>query len=210
MSPDVLITGGDRIIPGSKLATEQVPTDVNLVAKAKRGDVAAFGDLIERHQRSVYNLVCGMVHNRDDADDVVQEVFVLAYRNIASFREECSFTTWLHRIAVNTTLKYIRKMKIRQAVSIDDPDTGLDKTLTTGDGEDTAQNKALGRVQNQEIRKAVDTLSEKHRIVVLMHYFGDYSCEEIAGILGCSVGTVWSRLHYACKKLRGQLDWLRS
>jgi len=99
-------------------------------------------------------------------------------------------------------------MKAVQPISIDDPDTGLDKSLSSANGEDLAQSGALDRVRNAEIRKAVDRLPEKHRVVVILHYFEGHSCEEIAAILNCSVGTVWSRLHYACKKLRGQLGWL--
>ena len=67
--------------------------------------------------------------------------------------------------------------------------------------------KAEAMAQNRALMDAVDRLPEKHRSVVLLHYFEDCSCEEIAAILECSVGTVWSRLHYACRKLRGSLDW---
>lgn len=175
--------------------------------KAKRGDVSAFGDLVESHQRSVYSIVSRIITNRDDVDDVVQEVFVLAYQSMRGFRQEARFSTWLHSIAVNTSLKHLNKMKIRQAVSIDDPDTGLAETLSSGSG-DSVESKALDREQNQAVRKAVESLPDKHRAVVVLHYFEGYSCDEIAGILNCSVGTVWSRLHYACKKMRGRLEWL--
>jgi len=203
---------GDTILPGSKSAARNVriDQDLELVLEVKAGRAAAFGDLVERHQRSVYGIVSRIVHNRDDVDDVVQEVFVLAYQSIRSFREESSFSTWLHRIAVNTALKHLKKMKVRHAISIDDPETGLAATLSSDNGRDHAQEAALDHEQNLAVRRAVDSLPEKHRAVVVLHYFENFSCEEIAQILGCSVGTVWSRLHYAGRKLRDSLEWLKA
>lgn len=184
-------------------------SDIRLVALARDGDLAAYSELVNRYQRAVYGIVSRMVVSRDDVDDVVQDVFVLTYKSIDKFRGQSAFSTWLHSIAVNTTMKHLRKIKVRQAMSIDDPDTGFENTLVSEN-----EPSPLDAVEDQErkaaVRKAVDGLSEKHRIVVALHYFENYSCEEIAKILNCSVGTVWSRLHYGCKKLKGQLDWLET
>ena len=169
----------------------------------------AYEELVSRHQRAVYSIVSRMARNRDDVDDLVQDVFVLAYRSIHSFRGDSSFGTWLGAIAVNTTLKHMKRSKARQAVSIDDPDTGLGDMLVASD-QPGPEDAAEARMRSDEVRKAIDALPEKQRTVVILHYFEDKTCEEIAATLRCSVGTVWSRLHYACKKLRGQLDWLGS
>ena len=182
-------------------------TDLGLVLRAQAGEVSAFGDLVGRHQRAVYGIVSRMVSSRDDADDLVQDIFVSAYRAIGSFRRGAKFSTWLHAIAVNTTLKRLKKMKRQATVSIDDPATGLASMIRAEDDPSPADSLQR-RERNDAVRRAIDSLPAKQRIVVVMHYFEQYSCEEIASALKCSVGTVWSRLHYACKKLRGELDWL--
>jgi len=181
--------------------------DTELVLRAQTGEASAFGELIDRHQRAVYGIVSRMVDTRDDADDLVQDIFVSAYRAIGSFRRDAKFSTWLHTIAVNITLKWLKKMKRRSTVSIDDPATGL-ASMIRAEADPSPADSLQQRERNEAVRRAIDSLSDKQRIVVVMHYFEQYSCEEIAGVLKCSVGTVWSRLHYACKKLRGHLDWL--
>jgi RNA polymerase sigma-70 factor (ECF subfamily) len=162
---------------------------------------------VKKHERAVCGVVCRMIENRDDVDDIVQDIFVTAFRSLASFKGEAAFSTWLYRIAVNTSIKQMKKTKIRQAASIDDPLSGLCEILVAGNG-DAPEDAAERRERGEAVRRAVLTLSDKHRAVVVLHYFQDLSCDEIAEVTGCSVGTVWSRLHYACKKLQGQLDWL--
>lgn len=206
----VTAAGGGTIVTTGKQTLEtaaRTDTDAALVARVKRGEVGAFGELVQRHQRAAYGIVSRMVDNRDDADDIVQEVFVVAFRSIQSFKGEAAFSTWLYRIAVNTAIKQMKKIRTRQAASIDDPLTGLGEMLVSPDG-DGPERSAECSERSGAIREAIQSLPEKHRAVVVLHYFQDLGCEEIASIVGCSVGTVWSRLHYACKKLRGQLDWL--
>ena len=173
--------------------------------QCKAGNVAAYGVLLQRYQHAIYGIVSGMISNRDDVDDVVQEAFVQAYQSISKFRGDSAFTTWLYRIAVNTSIKQMRKAKVRRAASIDDSDTGLASVLTAPES-NRPDKLAEQNARVSALREAVRALPEKHRAVVVLHYFQDLSCEEIAGVLDCSVGTVWSRLHYACKKLQGQLD----
>jgi RNA polymerase sigma-70 factor (ECF subfamily) len=150
-----------------------------------------------------------MVASPEDVDDLVQDTFVLAYSSLGRFRGESSFSTWLYTIAVNTTIKHLRKARARQTVSIDDPDARLDTSAMVG-AEPGPGVCAENGERREAVRRAVESLPERHRMVVVLHYFEDYSCEEIARIMRCSVGTVWSRLHYACRKLRGQLGWLES
>lgn len=189
----------------SSEALAKEDADLDLVLRVQAGELSAFGELIDRHQRAVYGIVSRMVSSRDDADDLVQDVFVSAFRAIGSFRRDAKFSTWLHTIAVNTTLKRLKMMKRRSTVSIDDPETGLADMIRADDGPSPAES-LQNREQSEAVRRAIDSLPDKQRIVVVMHYFEQHSCEEIAAILKCSVGTVWSRLHYACKKLRGELE----
>jgi RNA polymerase sigma-70 factor (ECF subfamily) len=183
--------------------------DHELVLCAGKGDLVAYSVLVDRHQHTIYGIVSRMISNQDDVDDLVQDIFVQAYRSIGGFRGQSSFSTWLHSIAVNTTIKYLRKMKSRQTVSIDDPNARMEDMLVADN--DRSPSAAAEESERQvAVRSAVEKLPEKHRAVVVLHYFEEYSCEEIAKILNCSVGTVWSRLHYACTKLRGHLDWLET
>jgi len=181
-------------------------SDAEIVAMVKSGDTGAYGELVQRHKHAVCGIVSGMIFNRDDIDDLVQDIFVQAYKSIGSFRCESAFSTWIYRIAVNMSIKHIKKCKRRQAVSIDDPDTGLGDVLMSADSSrpDTVVER---NARIHALRQAVDMLPDKHRTIVVLRYFRDLSCEEIARILDCSVGTVWSRLHYACMKLQKQLAW---
>jgi len=202
--------GGDAIVTTSRESlrapTEQ-EQDVQLVARAQRGDIAAFGNLVRTHEHAVCAVVSRMLDSRDDVDDVVQDVFVTAFRSMPSFKGNAAFSTWIYRIAVNTTIKQMRRAKVRKAVAIDDPDAGLAERLAA-DSFQGPEVAAERKLQGESIRRAIQTLPDKHRAVVVLHYYENLSCDEIARIVGCSVGTVWSRLHYACKKLHGQLEWL--
>jgi RNA polymerase sigma-70 factor (ECF subfamily) len=196
------------IISRDKEKVERSTTDPDgdLVRRVSGGDLDAFASLVERHQRSVYSIVSRMLRERDEVDDVVQDVFVLAFRSLAKFRGDAMFATWLHSIAVNTTLKHLKKSKRRSAASLDDPEAGIADHISapTPDPVDEVTHNA-----NRDIvRREVAQLPDKQKAVVVLYYFEEYSCEEIARVLGCSVGTVWSRLHYACRKLRGRLEWL--
>ena len=188
---------------------DQPRTDVDqpLVARAQAGDAAAFDDLVVKYSPRLYGLVYNMTSNHEDTNDMLQDVFAKAYRSIKGFRGKSSFYTWIHTIAVNMTLKHFKKMKRQSAVSIDDPAFGLASAIRA-DSDPSPAESLQQRERNDMVRRAIDTLPDKQRIVVVMHYFEQRSCEEIAEILKCSVGTVWSRLHYACRKLRGELHWL--
>jgi len=204
---DTAAAGGDTIAAaGRGILSEsaQEVTDAELLARTRNGDVGAFGELVQRHQRAVYAVVSGMVSSRDDVDDIVQDAFVSAYKSVGAFKGEAAFSTWIYRIAVNTTIKHIRKAKVREASSIDDPVTGLADSLVSSNG-DGPEQAAEKRERDEAVRSAVQELPEKHRAVVVLYYFQNLGCDEIAKVLECSVGTVWSRLHYACKKLRGRL-----
>jgi RNA polymerase sigma-70 factor (ECF subfamily) len=147
-------------------------------------------------------------------DDIVQELFVRAWKGLPRFRGDAQFSTWLYRIAVNTAIKYRSRRANDQAASVplEDIAGGVDALAEdanphagaraeTGDPYLSAQR----REQRETIHRAVVGLPEKQRVVVVLHYFEGHSCEEISKIVGCSVGTVWSRLHYACKRLKGVL-----
>lgn len=178
-----------------------------LVHRARAGDLRAFEDLVRETQGAITAVVARIIDGQDDVDDVVQDVYVQAFQHLGSFRGESQFSTWLHRIAVNTSLKRLKQIRRKGSLSLDDPENGLADHLH---GEPGLDPRAIVMKQERDdaVRRAVSTLPEKHRVVVVLRYFNDYSCEEIANLLGCSVGTVWSRLHYACKQLKNTLGWV--
>jgi RNA polymerase sigma-70 factor (ECF subfamily) len=182
-----------------------VDPDTALVERARDGDRGAFEELVRRHQRPVYAVVSRMLFSRDEVDDLVSEAFVQAYLNLGKFRGEASFGTWIHRIAVNLSLKRIKKLGRIRASSLEDMQEHVGD-LADAEPSLRPAESAEREEQERRVRDAVAQLPPKHRAVVTLHYFQDLSCEQIAGMLGCSVGTVWSRLHYAMQKLRPMLQ----
>jgi RNA polymerase sigma-70 factor (ECF subfamily) len=186
-------------------------TDAELVDRARAGDRDAARQLAERYQRRILGVVVGMVRNPEDARDVVQETFVRAFRNLRGFKGDSSFYTWLYRIAVNLAIDLQRREAKRATVVFDENQpTGDQETGAFGDrdaGEDpfdAVRNRELGR----KIFDAIDGLTPDHRAVILLREIEGLSYEEISEVLGCSLGTVMSRLHYARKKLQAKLKEL--
>jgi len=181
--------------------------DRPLVERCRRGDPDAFAILMGRHYKAIYAVVARMADSRDDVEDIVQEVFIRAWDNIGAFRGECLFSTWLHRIAINYAITAVKRLKRHRGPSLDDPESGLMEELRS---DDSATPSALAERHERSrlVKEAILRLPEKHRTVVMMRYFGEQSCEEIARALSCPVGTVKSRLFYAYRKLGEELQWL--
>jgi RNA polymerase sigma-70 factor, ECF subfamily len=203
--------------PGTATATGHATTldpnsDAALVARAAGGDVAAFGILVERYKRPMSALVARMTENPDDVDDIVQELFLRAWKGLPRFRGDAQFSTWLYRIAVNTAIKHRSRVKNEAALSLSAENLtgGLESLQAPEDAAATQGGDPFRAAHQKEreemVRKAVLSLPEKQRAVVVLHYFEGHSCEEISQMVGCSLGTVWSRLHYACKRLKGVLE----
>ncbi|MCC6441980.1 MAG: sigma-70 family RNA polymerase sigma factor [Armatimonadetes bacterium] len=197
----------NTVIVGGKSGRWAHDLDRPLVERCRLGDTDAFDLLIARHYKAILAVVVRMADSRDDVEDIVQEVFVRAWENIAAFRGECLFTTWLHRIAINYAITAVKRLKRHRGPSLDDPDSGLMDDLR---GDDAALPSAMAERHEKLrlVREAITRLPEKHRTVVMMRYFGEQSCEEIARALSCPVGTVKSRLFYAYRKLGQELQWL--
>lgn len=173
-----------------------------LITRAQQGDREAFQEIVETYQRRVFGICIGMLKNPDDSMDVSQEVFIKIYRYIENFNHQSSFYTWLYRITVNMCIDFIRKKKRSREVDYDD---GI---LREGavDGDDEILPSRLGinpdRVYGRkELRakmlEALETLSEKHRTILVLREVEGLSYEEIADVLQISKGTVMSRLYHA-------------
>lgn len=179
--------------------------DAELVAKCQRGDTAAFNELVTKYRNKVYSTIFNLVRNEDDAWDLTQETFLKAWRNIAGFRSQSSFFTWIYRIATNVTLDWLRKKQIASGVEFDD----AVEITAIAPGAATAPRIAPlphQQLQNREIQSRIEAslaqLSAEHRMAVVLREVEGLSYEEIAEASSCTVGTVMSRLFYARKKLQ--------
>lgn len=181
------------------------PDDQTLVLQCQAGDTGAFQILVERYQRRVYGIAFGMVGNAEDAMDVTQDAFIKIHRNLAGFRGSSSFYTWIYRIVVNLCIDHFRKSGRVKNVDYDDQvgreDAGEVAAIVPST-KDFDPGRALDRRELRELLdKGLEELSDNHRAVILMREVEGLSYGEIAEVLGCSTGTVMSRLFYARKRM---------
>lgn len=181
--------------------------DEELVLRSQQGDVRAFDQLVERYHAKIYGLTYNMTSNREDAEDLTQEVFVKAYEALPRFKGNASFYTWLYRIAVNKTINYRKKRNRKRALSLDqfDQEIKLDDVYHSLAAKGSPlRNISLSELQ-EKLNEALQNLSEKHRTVVVMHDMQGIPHEEIAKVVKASVGTVRSRLFYARRQMQAEL-----
>ena len=184
----------------AKTKTKPAPqSDHALAIAAGEGDMEAFEQLYERHNRRVYSLCLRMTQNAAEAEDLAQEAFIQLFRKIGSFRGESAFTTWLHRLTVNQVLMHFRKRGVKMEQTTDDGETPIQ--IVKG----TENPNAMPVVDRIALDKAIAQLPPGYRTVFTLHDIEGHEHEEIARMLGCSVGTSKSQLHKARMKLRGLL-----
>jgi RNA polymerase sigma-70 factor (ECF subfamily) len=176
--------------------------DQTLVRAAQKGDMAAFEELVARHRDKIYARAYSMVRNEEEAVDLSQEAWVKGWQRLVQFQGESSFGTWMTRIVINLCLDHLRKQKRQRSESIDamDEDSGgVERQLPVVTVNPTA---GLERHElRQRIDRAMGQLSHEHRTVLVLHEFEEMEYKEIAKTMGCSIGTVMSRLFYARRKL---------
>jgi RNA polymerase sigma-70 factor, ECF subfamily len=177
--------------------TEPAPlSDHALAIAAGRGDMEAFEQLYERHNRRVYSLCFRMTQNVAEAEDLAQEVFVQLFRKIGSFRGESAFTTWLHRLTVNQVLMHFRKRSVKLEHTTEEGETPVQ--IVRG----TENPNAMPVLDRIALDNALRQLPPGYRTVFLLHDVEGHEHEEIAEMLGVAVGTSKSQLHKARMKLR--------
>lgn len=186
---------------------EEVDDSV-LVARAQAGEPSAFDDLVVKYSPRLYGLVYNMTSNHEDTNDLLQDIFAKAYRSIAGFRGKSSFYTWIHSIAVNMTINFLKKRGRRFHMSLDDIDAGVanDKEFIELTAKTTPVREADLAELQQRLNESMMKLSHDHRAVVTMFDIQGMPHAEIAKILGISEGTVRSRLFYAHRQLQNYLE----
>jgi RNA polymerase sigma-70 factor (ECF subfamily) len=175
---------------------------------AQAGSAPAFEFLYQLHGRRVYALCLRMVGNPADAEDLMQEAFLQLFRKIGTFRGESAFSTWLHRLAVNVVLMHLRKKGL--------PEVSLEETMEPqqedGPRKDvgTRDNVLAGSIDRVNLERAVESLPPGYRIIFVLHDVEGYEHNEIAEMMGCSIGNSKSQLHKARMKLRDLLKQSRA
>lgn len=171
-------------------------SDFVLAQRAAGGDMGAFEDLYQRHHRRVYSICLRMLQSPSEAEDLTQDVFIQLYRKIGSFRGDSAFTTWLHRMAVNQVLMHFRKKTVKFEKTTEEGETPVQVVSGSNDP------RKMQIVDKIALENAIDQLPEGYKRVFVLHDIEGYEHEEVAKILGCSVGTSKSQLHKARLKLR--------
>jgi RNA polymerase sigma-70 factor (ECF subfamily) len=199
--------------PADEPAAAPVPVEeMELVRRARRGDLEAYDDLVRRYQERVYATVYHMTANHEDANDLAQEAFIKAFQALKSFKGGSSFYTWVYRIAVNKTINFLKQRKNKAQMSLDDLDFNAehDPDLVALISDKTPR-REVGLAELQEkLNAAMQKLSESHRLVVTLHDVQGLSHEEIGKIMDCNIGTVRSRLFYARQQMQAYLsDYLK-
>src|SRR3989441_7251541 len=176
--------------------------DPTLVRAAQRGNMAAFEELVARHRDKIYARAVSMMRNEEEAIDLSQEAWVKAWQRLKQFQGEASFGTWMTRIVINLCLDQLRKQKRQRTESIEamsEESGGVERQMPIVTVNPTA---GLERGElRQRIDRALGQLSYEHRTVLVLHEFEEMEYKQIAKTMGCSIGTVMSRLFYARRKM---------
>ncbi len=168
--------------------------DKDLIRRCRKGDVESFGEIVQKYQKMIYNIVLRMVPDPADADDITQTAFVKAYEKLGSYRTEYPFFSWIHRIAVNEALNFLKQQK--RIVALDDTHESV--------GDDPESEYSRNELQ-ERIDRALEKLTPEYRIIIVLRHFGELSYSEIGEILDVPVKTVKSRLFTARQELRSIL-----
>jgi len=187
-----------------RAATEDALTEAEAIELAKQGGMEAFEFLYHLHKRRVYSLCLRMTSNTAEAEDLAQEAFLQLFRKVGTFRGESAFSTWLHRLAVNVVLMHLRRKNL--------PEVPLDESGEPGN-EDVPKREIglpdpalVGSLDRVNLERALETLPPGYRTIFVLHDMEGYEHNEIADMMGCSIGNSKSQLHKARMKLRDLLQ----
>jgi len=186
----------DTKAKGGKVIDISTAKDFDLTQAAAKGDMVAFEELYQRHHRRVYSICLRMLQKTHEAEDLTQDVFIQLYRKVGSFRGDSAFTTWLHRMTVNQVLMHFRKRNVKYEKTTEEGETP--EQIEIG----TSNPFKMPIVDKIALENAIEQLPPGYKNVFVLHDVEGFEHEEVARILGCSVGTSKSQLHKARLKLQ--------
>ncbi len=201
----------ETLAPGAVREQSKIDGDLSTVRRVQAGDVAAFDQLILKYRERLYSIIYNLCSNREDAADLTQETFIKAFSSIKRFKGESSFYTWLYRIAVNSTLSYLKRNRMRHFFSFEtiNEEVSSSEIVEALSIKVKSEKTALMNELQEKLNEALQKLSDKHRTVVVLYEIEGLSHHDISNVMECSVGTVRSRLHYAKQQLQAYLkDYL--
>jgi len=178
-------------------------TDTFYLQQIMTGNVRAYAILVEKHKEMVFSIALKILHNREDAEEIAQDVFVKAYQSLANFKNEAKFSTWLYRIVYNTAISKVRKKKIELSP--------LDESTINNYSDDTSENQFLlsdDPDRFELLQKALQSLPEDENVIVSLFYQNDSSIEDISSVTGLTVANVKVKLHRIRKKLYTEMQRL--
>lgn len=193
---DVTSSDQPELAEAATIAEVGSAADFELTQAASAGNMAAFEELYQRHHRRVYSICLRMLQNASEAEDLTQDVFIQLYRKVGSFRGDSAFTTWLHRLTVNQVLMHFRKRTVKFEKTTEEGETPVQ--VVSG----TENPFRMPVVDKIALDNAIAQLPAGYKSVFVLHDVEGFEHEEVARILGCSVGTSKSQLHKARLKLR--------
>ena len=186
--------------------SSQTSEDFRLVNAFKAGDHQAFEDLVRRYQRQVANIIYLTLGNREEVQDIAQEVFIRVYRSIDKFEFDASFFSWIYRITVNLCIDELRRKKIKRALSLDFLTEGALEKEKKSKEQVLASDGVLNDEKREIVLGALQRISQEHRQVIILREYEELSYAEIAAYLGISIQAVKSRIFRAREELRTLLE----
>jgi len=197
------------IFPAQEAEAESSQRDLDwaVVQRVQSGNVGAYDQLVQKYRGKIFSIVYNMTSNREDASDLTQDTFIKAFQAIARFKGKSSFFTWIYRIAINSTMTFLKKRSRRRFISYEniDEEVSNSEIFERLTAKNRTEKGALVNELQEKLNDALQKLSVKHRTVVILHEIEGLEHAEIAEITKTSVGTVRSRLHYAKQQLQSYL-----
>jgi RNA polymerase sigma-70 factor (ECF subfamily) len=181
--------------------------DVRLATLARKGDRAAFEELVDLYKDKIFHLAYRMLHSRHEAEEIVQETYLRVFTNLDKYDENQKFSTWIYRIGTNLCIDRLRKRKASYSLDAEINDgEGTDWYSLLPSLDDTPDEQVALSETQEEIRKSIELLPEKYKSVVILRYLQDLSLQEISEVLSMPVTTIKTRLHRGREYLRKKLE----